>query len=179
LSGLILHWNERHHKMERRLRRIQARHLQGVAHVFYPSVRSLTRTFAPESRLRSVKAIGVSVPPSYLPIRQPRVDAFAVKTPKCFSRVTVGEIPNNLPQAGPITQSNTEVPGRSTWPRSEANSFRSLTTAEFEHAIARVEGSFQFSPHGRALSLADSRLSEQLVIVVGVKGRSAEWAAYR
>ena len=37
-----------------------------VVRVFYPSVRSLTRTFAPEFRLKAVRGIGVSVPPSYL-----------------------------------------------------------------------------------------------------------------
>ena len=34
--------------------------------VHYPSVRLLARTFAPEFRLKSVKGIGVAVPPSYL-----------------------------------------------------------------------------------------------------------------
>jgi hypothetical protein len=34
--------------------------------VNYPSVRSLARAFAPEFRLKSVKGIGVAVPPSYL-----------------------------------------------------------------------------------------------------------------
>lgn len=34
--------------------------------VHYPSVTSLARTFAPEFRLRSIKGIGVAVPPSYL-----------------------------------------------------------------------------------------------------------------
>ncbi len=35
-------------------------------HVRYPSVRFLARAFAPEFRLKSVRGIGVSVPPSYL-----------------------------------------------------------------------------------------------------------------
>lgn len=35
-------------------------------HVHYPSVRSLARAFAPEFRLKSVRGIGVAVPPSYL-----------------------------------------------------------------------------------------------------------------
>jgi ubiquinone/menaquinone biosynthesis C-methylase UbiE len=34
--------------------------------VHYPSVRSLARTFAPEFRLKSIKGIGLAVPPSYL-----------------------------------------------------------------------------------------------------------------
>lgn len=34
--------------------------------VHYTSVRSLARTFAPEFQLKSIKGIGVSVPPSYL-----------------------------------------------------------------------------------------------------------------
>ena len=34
--------------------------------VWYPSVRSLAHVFAPEFRLRLVKGVGVSVPPSYL-----------------------------------------------------------------------------------------------------------------
>jgi SAM-dependent methyltransferase len=39
---------------------------EAMVRVFYPSVRSVTRTFAPEFRLTSVKGIGISVPPSYL-----------------------------------------------------------------------------------------------------------------
>jgi len=35
-------------------------------HVRYPSVRFLSRAFAPEFRLKSVQGIGVAVPPSYL-----------------------------------------------------------------------------------------------------------------
>jgi SAM-dependent methyltransferase len=34
--------------------------------VFYPSVRLLANTFAPEFQLKSIKGVGVSVPPSYL-----------------------------------------------------------------------------------------------------------------
>jgi SAM-dependent methyltransferase len=34
--------------------------------VYYPSLRTLARTFAPEFSLKSVKGIGVAVPPSYL-----------------------------------------------------------------------------------------------------------------
>jgi SAM-dependent methyltransferase len=54
-----------------------------VVHVFYPSVRSLTSTFAPEFRLRSIKGIGVSVPPSYLEslvLRFPRTFALQERT---------------------------------------------------------------------------------------------------
>jgi ubiquinone/menaquinone biosynthesis C-methylase UbiE len=63
----LAHGNPR--KAFRRFRRegVDARLADGaVVHVFYPSVRSLTRTFAPEFRLKSVKGIGLSVPPSYL-----------------------------------------------------------------------------------------------------------------
>jgi hypothetical protein len=35
-------------------------------HVNYPSMRELARTFSPAFRLKSVKGIGVSVPPSYV-----------------------------------------------------------------------------------------------------------------
>lgn len=35
-------------------------------HVCYPSVRVLTRAFAPEFRVKSVRGVGVTVPPSYL-----------------------------------------------------------------------------------------------------------------
>jgi len=34
--------------------------------VYYPTARSLERTFAPEFRLKSVKGVGILVPPSYL-----------------------------------------------------------------------------------------------------------------
>ena len=48
------------------------------------------------TRQRSYRRIGDV---NHRPIGQPRVDSFAMKTPKRFSRVTVGEIPNKLPQA--------------------------------------------------------------------------------
>ena len=35
-------------------------------HVHYPSVRLLTQAFAPEFRVKSVRGIGIAVPPSYL-----------------------------------------------------------------------------------------------------------------
>jgi SAM-dependent methyltransferase len=56
-------------KAFRRFRRggVTARLTEGATvRVCYPSVRLLTRTFAPEFRLLSIKGIGVSVPPSYL-----------------------------------------------------------------------------------------------------------------
>jgi SAM-dependent methyltransferase len=44
-----------------------ARIAEGVfVQVYYPAVRLLARTFAPEFRLTSFKGIGVAVPPSYL-----------------------------------------------------------------------------------------------------------------
>ena len=67
LIWYLAHVNPR--KAFRRFHRegVDARLADGaVVHVFYPSVRSLTRIFAPEFRLKSVKGIGVSVPPSYL-----------------------------------------------------------------------------------------------------------------
>ena len=73
----LAHGNPR--KAFRRFHRegVDARLADGaVVHVFYPSARSLTRTFAPEFRLKSVKGIGISVPPSYLEplvLRFPRV----------------------------------------------------------------------------------------------------------
>jgi SAM-dependent methyltransferase len=39
---------------------------EAAVHVQYPGVRSFARMFSPEFRLRSVKGIGVSVPPSYV-----------------------------------------------------------------------------------------------------------------
>jgi ubiquinone/menaquinone biosynthesis C-methylase UbiE len=45
--------------------------------VRYPSVREIARTFAPEFRLKSVKGIGVVVPPSYL-------EAWANRLPGLF-----------------------------------------------------------------------------------------------
>jgi SAM-dependent methyltransferase len=77
----LAHGNPR--KAFRRFHRdgVDARLADGaVVHVFYPSVRSLARTFAPEFRLKSVKGIGLSVPPSYLEplvLRFPR--AFALQ----------------------------------------------------------------------------------------------------
>jgi ubiquinone/menaquinone biosynthesis C-methylase UbiE len=57
------------HKAFRRFRRggVNARLAERTSvRVHYPSVRSLARTFSPEFQLKSVKGIGVSVPPSYL-----------------------------------------------------------------------------------------------------------------
>jgi ubiquinone/menaquinone biosynthesis C-methylase UbiE len=57
------------HKAFRRMRRngVTARIADGVPiRVLYPSIRSLSRTFAPEFRLQSFKGVGVAVPPSYL-----------------------------------------------------------------------------------------------------------------
>jgi ubiquinone/menaquinone biosynthesis C-methylase UbiE len=39
---------------------------EAFVHVRYPSVKSLAAAFAPEFRLKSVKGIGVAVPPSYV-----------------------------------------------------------------------------------------------------------------
>ncbi len=50
---------------------------QATVHVQYPSVRALARTFSPEFRLKFVKGIGVSVPPSY-------VERWAVGFPRAF-----------------------------------------------------------------------------------------------
>jgi SAM-dependent methyltransferase len=46
---------------------VRARIADGVfAHVRYPSVEFLARVFSPEFRLKSVRGIGIAVPPSYL-----------------------------------------------------------------------------------------------------------------
>ncbi len=46
---------------------VNARIANGAfVHVDYPSVKLVARTFAPEFRLKSVKGVGVMVPPSYL-----------------------------------------------------------------------------------------------------------------
>jgi SAM-dependent methyltransferase len=88
----LAHGNPR--KAFRRFHRegIDARLADGaVVHVFYPSVGSLMRMFAPEFRLKSVSGIGISVPPSYLePLAlrfprafalQKRIDSFLGKCP--------------------------------------------------------------------------------------------------
>jgi ubiquinone/menaquinone biosynthesis C-methylase UbiE len=56
-------------KAFRRLRRNQITASIGggaVVSVHYPSIRSLRRTFAPEFKIKSIKGIGLTVPPSYL-----------------------------------------------------------------------------------------------------------------
>ena len=56
-------------KAFRRLKRggVQAIIADGLfAHVRYPSVEFLVRAFSPEFRLKSVRGIGIAVPPSYL-----------------------------------------------------------------------------------------------------------------
>ena len=79
LVWYLAHGNPR--KAFRRFHRegVDARLADGaVVHVFYPSVRSLARIFAPEFRLKSVKGIGVSVPPSYL-------EPLALRFPRTFA----------------------------------------------------------------------------------------------
>jgi SAM-dependent methyltransferase len=79
-------------KAFRRLRRAGvtaelARH--AAVHVQYPGVRSLVRTFFPEFRFRSVKGIGVSVPPSYAEgwaARSPRLFDFCVRADSALGR---------------------------------------------------------------------------------------------
>jgi ubiquinone/menaquinone biosynthesis C-methylase UbiE len=65
-------WHLGHWNREKAFRRFQA---EGVSariangafvHVHYPSVKSLAGAFAPEFRLKSVRGIGVTVPPSYV-----------------------------------------------------------------------------------------------------------------
>jgi ubiquinone/menaquinone biosynthesis C-methylase UbiE len=63
----VAHGNR--NKAFRRINRqpISAKIADGVfLQVHYPSLKSLASTFAPEFRLRSIKGIGVAVPPSYL-----------------------------------------------------------------------------------------------------------------
>ena len=67
-------WYSAHGKWEKAFRRfknnkdgVTARIAEGASvRVDYPSVRSLARTFAPDFRLRSLKGVGIAVPPSYL-----------------------------------------------------------------------------------------------------------------
>jgi SAM-dependent methyltransferase len=51
---------------------------EATVHVQYPGMRSLARMFSPEFRLKSVKGIGVSVPPSY-------VESWAAGFPRVFN----------------------------------------------------------------------------------------------
>jgi ubiquinone/menaquinone biosynthesis C-methylase UbiE len=54
-------------KALRRLRRSIVADLQGIPiRVWYPSLREVAEAFAPNFRLRSAQAVGLSVPPSYL-----------------------------------------------------------------------------------------------------------------
>jgi hypothetical protein len=67
-------------KAIRRLRRtgVTAQLTDGATvHVRYPSVRSLARAFSPEFHLKSVKGIGVAVPPSY-------VERWVARFPRLF-----------------------------------------------------------------------------------------------
>jgi SAM-dependent methyltransferase len=62
---------------------------EASVHVQYPSVRSIARTFLPEFRLKSVKGIGVAVPPSYVEpwvARFPRWFDFCKQTDSVLGR---------------------------------------------------------------------------------------------
>lgn len=57
--------------------------------VYYPSTRAIASAFAPNFRLRSLKAIGVAVPPSYLELwarRFPQALAFLTKADRRLER---------------------------------------------------------------------------------------------
>ncbi len=58
--------------------------------VYYSSLRQLVRAFQPHFRLRSIKGIGVALPPSYLEpwvTRHPRLLRFAVSADRLLSRL--------------------------------------------------------------------------------------------
>lgn len=64
-------WYLAHGQPRKAFRRLKSDNIARIANgppvrVHYPSVRSLARIFTPEFLLRSVKGIGVAVPPSYL-----------------------------------------------------------------------------------------------------------------
>ena len=79
-------------KAFRRLNRggVTARIADGAfVRVYYPPVRLLANTFAPEFRLKSFKGIGVSVPPSYLEHwaqRHPRLLQLCERADSCMGR---------------------------------------------------------------------------------------------
>ena len=73
-------------KAFRRLQRdgVSARLADGAfVHVYYPSVSKLTRSFAPAFKVKSIKGIGIAVPPSYVEPwarRHPRLLNFFERT---------------------------------------------------------------------------------------------------
>jgi len=79
-------------KAFRRLRRggVTARLAdQATVRIRYPSVRSLARVFFPEFRLKSVKGVGVSVPPSYgepWAVRFPHLFDFCLRADSALGR---------------------------------------------------------------------------------------------
>jgi SAM-dependent methyltransferase len=91
ITWYLLHGNPR--KAFRRLRRggITARLSDGVfVRVYYPTVSSLERTFAPWFSLRSIRGIGISVPPSYLEqlaYRYPRLFALQKRADPILGKV--------------------------------------------------------------------------------------------
>ena len=87
-------WFLLHGQPDRALRRFRpdgsvAKIGDGRLQVQYPSIRALKRTFAPEFRLRTVKAVGLFVPPSYAASwieRHPRWLKFAAKVDCLLTR---------------------------------------------------------------------------------------------
>jgi SAM-dependent methyltransferase len=79
-------------KAFRRFRRggVNARLVEGTSiRVHYPSIRLLARTFSPEFQLKSIKGIGVSVPPSYFEpwaSRFPHLFGLSVRTDLVLGR---------------------------------------------------------------------------------------------
>ncbi|MGP0020861.1 MAG: class I SAM-dependent methyltransferase [Candidatus Sulfotelmatobacter sp.] len=88
-------WYLAHRSRDRAFRRfhsggVSARIADGAfVHVRYPSVKFLSRAFAPEFRLKAVQGIGVAVPPSYLEPwarRHPRLLQLCGQFDACFGR---------------------------------------------------------------------------------------------
>lgn len=87
-------WFALHAQPRKALRRLRGTSIARVANqsvqVWYPTIRSVRRSFAPWFRLRSFRAVGLTVPPSYVRTRaiaHPKVISQLEKIDRAFGRL--------------------------------------------------------------------------------------------
>lgn len=87
-------WFALHAQPRKALRRVRGKSIARVANhsvqVWYPTIRSVRRSFAPWFRLKSFRAVGLTVPPSYVrsrAITHPKVISQLEKIDRTFGRL--------------------------------------------------------------------------------------------
>lgn len=89
-------WFTLHGNFEKALRRVRGRTVAQVGgqpiRIWYPTIRSIKRSFTPSFRLRSIRAVGLAVPPTYVGARKilsPRMMSLLEKVDHSLGRFPV------------------------------------------------------------------------------------------